>query len=145
MLLPFFQTEFAPSICRHFEVVAFTAGQRRYSGEVLRRLDPEGRLLQHRLYREHCYLAPGPNRNRTSVGLPCCPHFVPPPPPLHLKPLSCLGRDLDRVVVVDNFLEVVGFDVKNAVVVKTWTGDPVCGETCCSIHPHHILSLIYQL
>ncbi len=83
-------------------MVAFTAGLERVSSHVLHRLDPLGSLLHHRLYRDACYL-PGGGR---------C-----------LKPLNCLGRDLDKTVIVDNTLECMGFDVGSGILIKTWRGD----------------------
>lgn len=37
--------------------MTFTAGYRSYSDPVLDRLDPEGDLISHRLFRDCCYVA----------------------------------------------------------------------------------------
>jgi TFIIF-interacting CTD phosphatase-like protein len=36
-----------------YEIVIFTAGTKEYADEILNCLDPEGKLIMHRLYRHH--------------------------------------------------------------------------------------------
>lgn len=71
-------------------MVIFTAGLRRFTGKVLDHLDPKGTRLRHRLHRDSCYLA----RCHVGSGLKC------------VKPLSALGRDLNRAVLV-GFVQAV--------------------------------------
>ena len=58
----------------------FTATQQVYAEKLLDILDPEGKWIKHRLYRDACLCVDG--------------NF--------LKDLSVLGRDLKDVVLVDN-------------------------------------------
>lgn len=39
---------------KHFEVVVFTASHKWYADCILDYIDPEHKLIQHRLYRDHC-------------------------------------------------------------------------------------------
>ena len=71
--------EFLKSMSEFFEIVVFTAGMKDYADWVLNILDPEG-LISHRLYRDHCTFKQG----------------------YLLKDLSLLGRDLSRILIVDN-------------------------------------------
>ena len=46
-----FLREFLEAVAGDFEVVVFTASQKVYAAQMLDILDPEGRLIDHRLYR----------------------------------------------------------------------------------------------
>merc|ERR1712224_43930 len=86
---------------RLFEVVVFTASSRGYADQVLDRLDPEGKCLAARLYREHC----------TEVG------------GAYLKDVRQLGRPLSRVVLVDNSPASLALCPSNGIICKGWTAE----------------------
>ncbi len=86
-------------------MITFTAGHRKYANALLDALDPEGRLVQHRIFRDCCYIA--------SFATGC----------KYVKNLNILGRDLDRTVIVDNSLEAFGFQMENGILVRSWYGD----------------------
>ena len=67
-----------------FEIIIFTASQSIYGEQLLNVLDPKRRLFHHRVYRDSCVYVEGN----------------------YLKDLSVLGRDLSRVVIVDNSPQV---------------------------------------
>ncbi|XP_050149868.1 uncharacterized protein LOC126624800 [Malus sylvestris] len=83
-----------------YEVVVFTAGLREYASLVLDRLDRK-RSISHRLYRDSCKEVDG--------------KFV--------KDLSGLGRDLSRVVIVDDNPNSYIFQPENAVPVRPFVDD----------------------
>lgn len=83
-----------------FEVAIFTASQRSYADQILDFLDPTGRLIQHRLYRDSC----------VQVGN------------MMFKDLRVLPFALKDVVMVDNSLFGYLFQRANGVPVSTWTG-----------------------
>lgn len=39
---------------KRWEIVVFTASHQDYADAILDELDPEGTLIDHRLYRQHC-------------------------------------------------------------------------------------------
>merc|ERR1719235_1905616 len=45
---------FLEAAAKAFEVVVFTASQKSYADKVINALDPTGKLIEHRLYRNHC-------------------------------------------------------------------------------------------
>jgi len=87
-----------------YEVVIFTAATQDYADWVIDQIDPGG-LIHHRLYRQH--------------ALPWGPIFV--------KDLSKLGRDLDRMLIIDNVQENFMLQPGHGIFIFTWYDDP--GDT----------------
>ncbi|KAJ4980967.1 hypothetical protein NE237_031804 [Protea cynaroides] len=85
---------------KKFEIVVFTAGLKEYASLVLDKIDPKG-LISHRLYRESCKEKEG--------------RFV--------KDLSEMGRDLRRVVIVDDNPNAYLFQPENALPVSPFIND----------------------
>ncbi|KAL3741626.1 hypothetical protein ACJRO7_017137 [Eucalyptus globulus] len=84
-----------------FELVIFTAGVKEYASLVLDRLDQKRSLISHRLYRDSCEEVDG--------------KFV--------KDLSKMGRDLQRVVIVDDNPNAYVFQPENAIPVCPFVND----------------------
>lgn len=49
-----FLKECLRAVNRDYEVAVFTAGYDWYANPIIDRLDPEGRFIQHRFFRQHC-------------------------------------------------------------------------------------------
>ncbi|GMY37463.1 probable C-terminal domain small phosphatase [Fagus crenata] len=88
------------SLAERFEVVVFTAGLKEYASLVLDRLDTNA-VISHRLYRDSCKEVDG--------------KFV--------KDLSDLGRDMRRVVIVDDNPNAYAFQPENAIPIRPFTDD----------------------
>ncbi|KAL5998807.1 hypothetical protein ACLOJK_009755 [Asimina triloba] len=90
-------------ISKDFEIVAFTAGTENYASKVLDLIDPEG-LISHRLYRDSCKMIGG----------------------RYFKDLTDLGRDVNRVVAVDDRPDSYLFESlpisRNVFPVSEFTG-----------------------
>ncbi|KAJ1262096.1 hypothetical protein BS78_09G081100 [Paspalum vaginatum] len=93
---------FLRAAAESFEVVVFTAGLQEYASLVLDRLDPDGEVFAHRLYRGAC-------RDAGDGRL--------------IKDLAATGRPLDRAVIVDDNPNAYALQPENAVPVAPFVDD----------------------
>ena len=93
--------EFLNDINKYYEIVTFTAGTKEYADNILNLLDINNNLIKYRLYRQHT----------TIMG---CSVF---------KDLSKLGRDLDKIIIIDNLKDNFKLQPNNGLFIKTWTSD----------------------
>ena len=84
-----------------YEIVTFTAGTKDYADNILDILDIDNNIIKYRLYRQHT----------TILG---CSVY---------KDLSKLGRDLSKVIIIDNLKENFKMQPNNGIFIKTWTND----------------------
>jgi len=92
---------FLETVSKNFEVVVFTASQQSYADKVLNALDPQGKWIEHRLYRCHCTELRG----------------------AFFKELGLLGRPLNQCILVDNSPISVACNADNSVLIRSWYGD----------------------
>ena len=85
-----------------FEIVIFSAGTKDYCDKVLDILDLNNNLINYRLYRTHLSL-----RNINN----------------DVKDLSLLGRDLSKLIMIDNFSENFKLQQDNGLPINSWVGD----------------------
>jgi CTD small phosphatase-like protein 2 len=82
--------------------VIFTAALQDYADWVLNSIDPDGTLIQFRLYRQHT----------SQRG------------PFYEKHLGDLGRDIAKTIIVDNMAENFAQQTENGILIKSWYNDP---------------------
>ncbi|CAD6184416.1 unnamed protein product [Caenorhabditis auriculariae] len=97
--------EFLAKVGEKFECVLFTASLAKYADPVANLLDKRG-VFRARLFREACAYHKGN----------------------YVKDLSRLGRDLNKVLIIDNSPASYAFHPENAIPVQTWFDDPTDSE-----------------
>ncbi|TMW96554.1 hypothetical protein EJD97_007184 [Solanum chilense] len=93
---------FLERVAEMFDIVIFTASQSIYAKQLLDILDPDGKIISRRAYRESCIFSDGS----------------------YTKDLTVLGVDLAKVVIVDNSPQVFRLQVNNGIPIKSWFDDP---------------------
>lgn len=91
---------FLRKVSEWYEIVVFTASLALYANPVMDLLDPH-KLVQLRLYREHCVLVGG----------------------CYVKDIAKLGRDLRRTVIVDNSPLSYVLQPENAIPISAFFTD----------------------
>eukprot|EP01059_Diplonema_ambulator_P032547 TRINITY_DN642_c0_g2_i1.p1 TRINITY_DN642_c0_g2~~TRINITY_DN642_c0_g2_i1.p1 ORF type:complete len:318 (+),score=84.09 TRINITY_DN642_c0_g2_i1:70-1023(+) len=103
----------APAIARNYlihmfqlikglvEVVLWTASTEDTGRPVVQQIDPKGEFFHHVIYRNQKWFTDGS----------------------HTKDLKLLGRDMDRVLIVENTPNCCKFNPQNAIMVEDFVGD----------------------
>ena len=92
---------FLEEMAKFYEIIIFTAALQDYADWVLDQLDPNHTNIKYRLYREHTQ----------ARGV------------LFLKDLTKLGRDLKKLIIIDNVSENFALQPENGIFIKTWIDD----------------------
>ena len=93
--------EFLEEMKKYFEIVIFTSSPKSYADNILDKIDINNEYFSYRLYRRHvCY------ENGNSV-----------------KKLNMIGRDLKKIVFVDNLKSNAKYNPNNLYHIKSWYND----------------------
>ena len=93
--------KFLEDMSKIFEIAIFTAATKDYADSILDVIDPNKKLINHRLYRHH-----------TSI---CEITFV--------KDLTKIGRNLNRCLIIDNLADNFKLQPNNGIQCGTWLDD----------------------
>ena len=93
--------DFLEEMIKYFEIVIFTSSPKSYADNILDKIDINNEFFSYRLYRKHvCY------ENGNSV-----------------KKLDMIGRDLKKIVFVDNLKSNAKYNPSNLYHIKSWIND----------------------
>ena len=84
-----------------YEIINFSDKESDYTDNILNALDINNNIIKFRLYRQHLSL--------TKIGL--------------IKNLNKLGRDLRKVIIIDNNRNNYKNNLNNGILLKEWKGD----------------------
>mmetsp|Transcript_133643 Transcript_133643/g.303050 ORF Transcript_133643/g.303050 Transcript_133643/m.303050 type:complete len:463 (+) Transcript_133643:534-1922(+) len=84
-----------------YEIVIFTASTQDYADWVIDQVDTD-RRVHYRIYRQHAL----------------------PWGPLYVKDLSRLGRDMEKILIIDNVQENFMLQPRNGIFIYNWYDDP---------------------
>ncbi len=93
--------EFLEEMIKYFEIVIFTSSPKSYADNILDKIDINNEFFSYRLYRKHVIY-----ENGNSV-----------------KKLDMIGRDLKKIVFVDNLKSNAKYNPDNLYHIKTWSYD----------------------
>jgi Dullard-like phosphatase family protein len=101
--------EFLDKVSEYYELVVFTAATKEYADPILEAIEQNKIIFEYKLYREHT----------TIIG----DDFV--------KDISKLGRDLSKVIIVDNMPQCFRLPKENGVFIRPFWGKD--NEDCALI------------
>ena len=101
--------EFLDKVSEYYELVVFTAATKEYADPILEAIEQNKIIFEYKLYREHT----------TIIG----DDFV--------KDISKLGRDLSKVIIVDNMPQCFRLQKENGVFIRPFWGKD--NEDCALI------------
>ena len=97
-----YSDKFLEAVAPIFEIVMFTASLSRYAEPLFKMLDPENKIIDACLYREHC------TQYKKDF---------------YVKDLTRLGRPIEDIIIVDNSPNSYLFQPANAFPCISWYED----------------------
>jgi len=95
-----FLSEFLSNIKNFYELIVFTAATQDYADPIINAIEQKGTKFDYRLYREHTRVI----------------NYV------FIKDLSRLGRDMSRIIIVDNMEQNYKLQPDNGITIRPFWG-----------------------
>jgi len=93
--------DFLKEVSKYYEIIIFTSSPKSYADKILNKIDINGDLISHRLYRNHVIYENGKS----------------------VKNLNMIGRDLTKTIFVDNLRSNAKYNLNNFCPITTWISD----------------------
>ena len=106
--------DFLNEISNFFEIIIFTCSPKIYADSIIDKIDTKGNLISHRLYKNHVVFENGKS----------------------IKNLNLIGRDINKIIFVDNLKCNAKNNPKNLYLIPSWTDD---------IYDDHLMKLKNKL
>lgn len=87
-------------LSQYYEIVLFSSNYMMYGEKIAEKLDPLHAFISYNLFKEHCVYKDG----------------------VHIKDLSKLNRDVNKVLIIDTEPNNYKLQPENAIPVKPWDG-----------------------
>ena len=104
---------FLENVRKKYEIVIFTAGTQEYADPILDKIEKNGKIFAKRLYRQHATLMNN----------------------IYLKDLTRLGRDLSKIIIVDNMPQNFSLQKENGILIKNYFGEDKYDTTLSDLTP----------
>ena len=93
--------EFLSEIKPYYEIIVFSNGDKKYTELIINAIDKNRFYFENLLYRDHCI-----TMNNDLV-----------------KDISILGRDITKVIIVDNLIQNYRLQIENGINIKSFYGE----------------------
>ena len=92
---------FLKEISELYEIIIFTSSTREYASPIIDKIEKENKFFSGRLYREHNIII----NNE------------------YIKDISLLGRNIQKVIIVDNMIQNFRLQKENGILIRWYCGD----------------------
>ena len=92
---------FLEEVSKFYEIIIFTSSQKKYADKILDKIDTNGNIFSHRLYKNHVLYENGKS----------------------VKNLNLIGRDLTKTIFIDNLRSNAKYNLDNLCPITTWKSD----------------------
>ena len=111
---------FLDEISQYYEIIIFTCATKEYASPILDKIEKDKKYFSGRLYREDNVII----NNE------------------YIKDISLLGRDIEKVIIVDNMIQNFRLQKENGILIKWYCGDDECDNTLFNLKK--LLFRIYE-
>ena len=92
---------FLDELSKLYEIIIFTCSPKIYADGILNKIDIDNNYISHRLYKDHVIFEKGKS----------------------VKKLNMIGRELNKIIFVDNMKSNAKYNLQNLCHVSTWIYD----------------------
>ena len=92
---------FLEELSKLYEIIIFTSSPKFYADGILNKIDIDNNYISHRLYKDHVVFEKGKS----------------------VKKLNMIGRDLNKIIFVDNMKSNAKYNLQNLCHVSSWIYD----------------------